>query len=172
MNLTPWKEEDDGSIFECHASLRSGLSPIFKLRAVKLMDGKYSAVVRDYITGILLSQNQPDTNVGYPLDFAQRKSIELAQLVLMFDSSKECVIIHKWICPHESISGKHCTYCKIPDLYRTINDNQIILNNQTILKNLKERHDVEITLTKEIDALINYTRHISYNECWIDNLKK
>jgi hypothetical protein len=39
---------------------------------------------------------------------------------------------------------------------------------QTLLNNLKERHGVEIELTKDIEALIHYVQHISYAEGWND----
>ena len=117
MNLTPWKEEDDKTFFQCIARIREGISPIFRLRAVKMIDGNYSAVVRDYVTGKMLASNQPGPNNGHQLDFAQRKAIELAQMVLMYDGSNECIILNKHICPHPTISGKHCSYCKLPDLY-------------------------------------------------------
>jgi len=28
---------------------------------------------------------------------------------------KECVILKEIVCPHEEISGIHCSLCKIPD---------------------------------------------------------
>jgi len=45
------------------------------------------------------------------------KALELAQIILMYEDLEECVITHKFICPHKIISGKHCIYCKIPDLF-------------------------------------------------------
>lgn len=35
----------------------------------------------------------------------------------------ECIINDKCICPYESISGKICTYCKIPDI-KIINEDE------------------------------------------------
>ncbi len=116
MFITPWKEEVTGTYWECFASLREGLSHIFKLRAVKCSNGLYMAVVRDFGSGKMLASTRTDPRASYTAEYAKRKVLELAQLVLMFEGSEECIQIKHFVCPHESISGKHCSQCKIPDL--------------------------------------------------------
>ena len=37
-----------------------------------------------------------------------------------------------------------------------------------ILKNLKEKHGVDIERSNEIDALIRYVSHVSYNAGWTE----
>ena len=54
----------------------------------------------------------------FELDVAKNIAIELCQILLMFEGTEECIIVKRYICPHKSISGKHCTYCKIPDMIR------------------------------------------------------
>lgn len=118
MYLTEWTQEPDGSYYECFGHLRQGLNPMFTLRAVKVIDGNYEAIVRDYKTGKLLSSRNPGVNKGFELDVAKNIAIELCQILLMFEGTEECIIVKRYICPHKSISGKHCTYCKIPDMIR------------------------------------------------------
>lgn len=115
MFITPWREEDDKSYWECFASIREGTSQIFKLRAVRNSEGTYSACVRDFGSGKLMASTSPHGHKGFHLDKAQMKVLELAQMVLIFEGSDECIIIKHWICPHKSISGKHCSVCKLPD---------------------------------------------------------
>jgi len=117
MYITEWKEEADKSFFECIASIREGMSPIFKVRAVKMCDGNYMSVVRDYKTNQMLNHCFKRVNEGWDIEFAKNKALELSYMVLITEGMNECIILNKWVCPYKEISGKHCSYCKIPDFY-------------------------------------------------------
>ena len=119
MHITRWKEEADRSYHEAFVSIREGLTYIFKVRAVKMSDGKYMAVVRDYHSGHMLGSRQAGINKGFDLQIAKNIAIELISLVLYVDGMAQCVVKdHMRICPHLTISGTHCSYCKIPDVMR------------------------------------------------------
>ena len=80
MDLTEWKEEKDKSYWQCFYSLKSfGLEPIFKIRCVKLIDGNYEAVVRDYKSGKMLASRRKGVNKGYPLKNCKRISLHLVR---------------------------------------------------------------------------------------------
>ena len=116
MYVTEWKEEIDGSYHEAIVSLREGLTPIFKIRAVKMIDGQYMAVVRDHKTGHMVASRAYGINKGLHLEVAQNTALELVSMVIIGDGFAQCVVKeHRRVCPHLSISGLHCSYCKIPD---------------------------------------------------------
>jgi hypothetical protein len=47
---------EDGYL-EIHLSLSDGLTPLMKCRAVRNSDGSYTAIVRDFNSGILIDQS-------------------------------------------------------------------------------------------------------------------
>ena len=51
------KIEEDESVYETTLHLREGLSPIFKIRAVRASNDLYGVIIRDNKTGYLLQSN-------------------------------------------------------------------------------------------------------------------
>lgn len=60
MYVSDWKEQDGYS--EAFFAIAVNFSPIFKIRAVKDIDGMYHPVVRDYTTGIILEESAEKLN--------------------------------------------------------------------------------------------------------------
>ena len=85
MKITEWKEEEDKSYWECLASLKEGLDPIMKLRAVRNNYDKYIPIVRAFGgTGVMLGG-------GYgamDLESAKEMTIVKALSILRLSSMK------------------------------------------------------------------------------------
>lgn len=82
MYTTNWKEETDKSFFECFMSINKTTTKILKLRVVKLIDGNYEAIVRDYETNRIVASRKADINKGYTLKYAQFLAIRLTRKLL------------------------------------------------------------------------------------------
>jgi len=132
MFITEWKEEVDGSYWEAIASIREGLTPIFKLEIHDLRhDGKlqsenthrFEIIIRDYVTSKMLSSkfikfNATYTDPNFVGKRVKEKAIELAHMLLLLEGSyNRCKKLKKNICPHKHVSAETCNGCKLPELF-------------------------------------------------------
>ncbi len=52
------------------------------------------------------------------------------------------------------------------------NEKNIDMTPQEVIENLYTLHGVELTLTPEIESLINYVSHVQFNKGWYDACQK
>lgn len=55
MHFTEWKLDECKSYYQCLASLYDGCEPIFIVRAVLSGNGDFQSIVREYMSGHMLS---------------------------------------------------------------------------------------------------------------------
>lgn len=82
----PERDPDSGGYFECFASLRYGLTPLLKVRAVMNAARRYSPVVRDFSTGHLVASNPKGyDNPEHAIDAAKVLAVSYLKSLILSD---------------------------------------------------------------------------------------
>lgn len=73
MYFTPYVKQD--GYYESVCSLKEGLGPILKCRAVVKSDGTYDSIVRDYSTGKMVASRIEMMSYGIASDMAKTLAV-------------------------------------------------------------------------------------------------